>query len=114
MATTRPLVIAAIAVRDRKVSDGAVKKSMHDNTRENTSDNTNVIKTRWSVALYGRSMADEARNELFSARHPLLAKSVWLRTLQPRRLRLNYLKSPAMDISPRIGFPTDEALNRLT
>lgn len=36
MATTRPLVIAAIAVRDRKVSDGAVKKSMHDNTRENT------------------------------------------------------------------------------
>ena len=58
-------------------------------------------------------MADEARNELFSARHPLLAKSVWLRTLQPRRLRLNYLKSPVMDISPRIGFPTDEALNRL-
>ena len=109
MATTRPLVIAAIAVRDRKVSDGAVKKSMHDNTSENTS----VIKTRLSVALYGRSMADEARNELFSARHPLLAESVWLRTLQPRRLRLNYLKSPAMDISPRIGFPTDEALNRL-
>ena len=36
MATTRPLVIAAIAVRDRKVSDGAVKKSMHDNTSENT------------------------------------------------------------------------------
>ena len=59
-------------------------------------------------------MADEARNELFSARHPLLAESVWLRTLQPRRLRLNYLKSPAMNISPRIGFPTDEALNRLT
>ena len=40
MATTRPLVIAAIAVRDRKVSDGAVKKSMHDNTSENTSENT--------------------------------------------------------------------------
>ena len=49
MATTRPLVIAAIAVRDRKVSDGAVKKSMHDNT----SDNNSVIKTKWSAALYG-------------------------------------------------------------
>ena len=36
MATTRPLVIAAIAVRDRKVSDGAVKNSMHDNISENT------------------------------------------------------------------------------
>ena len=45
MATTRPLVIAAIAVRDRKVSDGAVKKSMHDNTSENTSENTRTPAT---------------------------------------------------------------------